>query len=135
MHPIIRVILGIFAGVILGAIVNYALIMTGHYLVPPPEGSDFTTEEGLAAGMELMETKHFIMPFFAHAIGTLVGAFIAAKIAKSPKPWAPLIVGAAFFYGGLSMVLDYPSPMWFNVLDLGLAYIPMALLGFRWARS
>ncbi len=131
----LRNIFSVVAGLLLGGAANMALILLSPVLIPPPEGFDFTTPEGLAAGMEFMEPKHFIMPFLAHAVGTLVGAFVAVKISKTNKMVIPLIIGAAFFAGGLSMVLDYPSPMWFNVLDLGVAYIPMALLGYRWARS
>jgi hypothetical protein len=42
-----------------------------------------------------------------------------------------LIIGSLFFVGGLQMVMELPSPMWFNVLDLGLAYFPMVWLGHR----
>ena len=28
------------------------------------------------------------------------------------------------------MVMDLPSPMWFNVLDLVGAYLPMGFLGY-----
>jgi hypothetical protein len=37
--------------------------------------------------------------------------------------------------GGVYMVNILPSPMWFNVLDLGLAYFPMAFLGYRLGRK
>lgn len=36
----------------------------------PPPCSDLTTEEGLIAGMKLMEPKHFLIPFFAHSLGS-----------------------------------------------------------------
>ena len=75
---------------------------------------------------------HFIVPFLAHAIGTLVGAYLAVKIAGH-KMVAALVVAALFLYGGISMVMQLPSPMWFNVLDLVGAYIPMGLLGHKLA--
>lgn len=44
-----------------------------------------------------------------------------------------LIVGVLFLIGGVSMVAMLPSPMWFNALDLIVAYIPMAFLGGKLA--
>lgn len=41
------------------------------------------------------------------------------------------MVALVFLYGGISMVSQVPSPMWFTVLDLGLAYIPMAWLATK----
>ena len=73
------------------------------------------------------------MPFLAHALGTLVGAFIAAKIAVSHKMRFALGLGVFFLLGGIAAVFMLPAPMWYNVTDLVLAYIPMAYLGGKMA--
>ena len=85
MNPIVRNVLAVITGVILGSVVNMGIIMLSSSIIPPPEGADLTTEEGLKASMHLMQPKHFIMPFLAHALGTFVGAFVAAIIAISNK--------------------------------------------------
>ena len=41
------------------------------------------------------------------------------------------MVALVFLYGGISMVTQVPGPMWFTVLDLGIAYIPMAWLATK----
>lgn len=133
MHPVIRNILGVVAGILLGGAVNMGIILLGPSLIPPPEGADMTTMEGLKAAMPLLESKHFIMPWLAHGLGTLVGAFVAALIAGSFKMRMALVVGFFFFLGGLANVVMLPSPMWFNVVDLALAYIPMAWIGGQMA--
>ena len=69
----LRNILGFVAGLIVGGIVNMALINFGPMVIPPPAGADITTMEGLQAAMPLFEPKHFVFPFLAHALGTLVG--------------------------------------------------------------
>ena len=51
--------------------------------------------------MLLLETKHFISPFLAHALGSLAGAFLAAKIALSHQMKIALVIGAFFSLGGL----------------------------------
>jgi len=131
MHPILRNILAVVAGVFAGAFVNGAIISLSGSIIPPPAGTDLTTEQGLINSMYLMQPKHFIMPFLAHALGTLVGAFIVAKLAISNKMGLGLIIGIVFFMGGAIMVIKLPSPLWFNLLDLIIAYFPMAYLGVK----
>jgi uncharacterized membrane protein YgdD (TMEM256/DUF423 family) len=87
--------------------------------------------EGLAAAMPQMQPMNLLFPFLAHAVGTLVGALIVARFAATRQLQISLIIGALFFVGGLQMVMELPSPIWFNVIDLGLAYFPMAWLGYR----
>jgi hypothetical protein len=105
------------------------IIMVSGSIIPPPEGVDVTTAEGLKAGLPLFEPKHFVMPFLAHALGTLVGAMIAALVAATHKMKFAIAIGVLFLIGGIANVVMLPAPMWFCVLDLVVAYIPMALLG------
>jgi hypothetical protein len=81
--------------------------------------------------MHLMQPKHFLFPFIAHAVGTFVGACVIARFAASRRLQLAMLVSTVFFAGGLWMVLILPSPMWFNALDLVLAYYPMGWLGYR----
>jgi len=134
MNPILRNILGIITGILVGGTVNGALISLSPHIIAPPAGYDLTTEEGLRAGMAMMQPKHFLMPFLAHALGTVVGAFIAAKIAATSKMIIAIAIGIVFMIGGIMMVMMLPSPLWFDITDLALAYIPMAYLGARFAR-
>ncbi|HRG32114.1 MAG: hypothetical protein JNK69_07020 [Saprospiraceae bacterium] len=133
MNPMIRNILAVLAGAILGSMVNMGIIMLSSSIIPPPEGADLTTEAGLKASMHLMQPKHFIMPFLAHALGTLAGAFVTAIIALSHKMNLALAIGVLFLAGGISMVFMLPSPIWFTLLDLIGAYLPMAYLGGKLA--
>ncbi len=131
MNPIFRNILAVIAGTLLGSVINGAIVAVSGHIIPPPAGAVLTTVEGLKASMHLMEPKHFLMPFLAHAIGTLVGAFLSVKIGVSRKILLAMIVGVLFLIGGTINVMMLPSPIWFNVLDLVVAYIPMAYLGAR----
>ena len=66
------------------------------------------------------------LPFLAHAIGTLIGAMIALWFSNRSVVLA-YVVGVFFLIGGITMVYMLPeSPLWFDVFDLTLAYIPMA---------
>lgn len=133
MNPIVKNILAVLAGIVLGSAVNMGLIMISSSVIPPPEGADVTTMEGLKAAMPLFQPKHFIMPFLAHALGTLAGAFVCASLAATHKLKFALGIGAFFLIGGITNVFMLPSPTWFAVLDIVLAYIPMGWLGGRLA--
>jgi hypothetical protein len=89
--------------------------------------------EGLKSALPMFEPKHFIFPFLAHALGTLVGAWVAARIAANNKMRLAIGIGILFLVGGITNALTLPSPVWFTILDLGLAYIPMAWLGGKMA--
>lgn len=124
----------IFAAcVMVGGFLNGLVIKYSGSIISPPEGSDLTTEAGLKAAMVRMEPKHFILPFVAHALGSFVSAFLVSIFIRDRKIFRALLAGFLFFLGGLSMVLQFPSPLWFDALDLGLAYIPMAWIGYKLA--
>lgn len=133
MKGIVLNVLVFVACVIAGGIVNGLIINYSDAIIQAPVGSNLKTEEGLKAAMAIMEPKHFIMPFLAHAIGTLVGAFFVTLFIKDRKLFRALLVGFLFFIGGAWMVFELPSPLWFDAVDLGLAYIPMAWIGYKLA--
>ncbi|MDO6391696.1 hypothetical protein Q4E40_16290 [Pontibacter sp. BT731] len=134
MHPILRNILAVVAGIIVGSMVNMTLISVSGSIVPPPNGADVTTTEGLQATMHLFEPKHFLFPFLAHALGTLAGAFLAATIAATHRFKFAMAIGLFFLAGGIASVLMLPSPVWFTVLDLTVAYLPMAYIAYWLSR-
>ena len=133
MNPNLKNVLAVVAGLVFGSIVNMGFIMISGSVIPPPEGADVTTAEGLNASMHLFQPRHFIFPFLAHAIGTFAGAFVAALIAATHKMRFALGVGLFFLAGGVTSVFMLPSPTWFTVLDLVGAYLPMAYLGGKLA--
>jgi hypothetical protein len=131
MHPILRKVLAVITGVFAGGIINFLLIKASSKIIPPPPGTDFTTEAGLKASMHLMEPKHFIFPFLAHALHALIGSMVACKLSGNNHIRIAMIVGFIVFLGGAMEVMSLPSPLWFNILDLAVAYFPMAYLGAK----
>jgi hypothetical protein len=130
MPSTLRNILAIIIGLVAGSFVNMGLIMLSGSIIPPPEGADITSMEGLTASMHLFEPKHFLFPFLAHALGTFAGACLAALITTSNKIRVVMIISCFFLVGGIVNVLSLPSPLWFSLIDLAGAYIPMGYLGF-----
>nr|WP_298126971.1 hypothetical protein [uncultured Pseudoxanthomonas sp.] len=133
MKRVIRLILAVIAGLFVGSVANMGLVMLSGHVIPLPAGVDTTTTEGLKAAMPLFDPKHFLFPFLAHAVGTLVGAFVATLATPGRTRGPAWVVGACFLMGGIAAVAMLPSPPWFTVVDLVFAYLPMAWLGHRLA--
>jgi hypothetical protein len=111
-----------------------ALISAGPAVFPPPAGVDLTDAASLRESARLLEPRHFVFPFLAHAAGTLVGALAAYLIARSHRLACSYTIGALFLLGGIAAAFMIPAPAWFVALDLLVAYIPMAWLGTRAGR-
>ena len=133
MKPIVRNIIAVVIGLVVGNIVNMSLIQVGYNVFP----LEINTGDMKALGkfMETADTKYFIFPFIAHAFGTLAGAFAAALFSKNKKVGVALIVGAFFLLGGIMVSFMIPAPSWFISMDLIVSYIPMAFLGALLAKS
>jgi len=132
-NPVINSILMILASIVIGSIINMSFVLLGPQIIPPPNGADVTTMQGLKESMHLFQPKHFLFPFMAHAIGTFAGAFIAAKISKINKMRNAIIVGLLFLIGGASDIFLLPTPLWFAICDLIGAYLPMAYIAGKFA--
>ena len=131
MPNVLRNVLALLAGVVIGGGVNLALITLSPELIPPPAGVDVNSAESLSKAMHLFEPRHFIVPFLAHALGTFAGALAAYLIAATYKAQMAYVTGAIFLCGGVAASYMIPAPTWFIALDLLAAYLPMAWLGIQ----
>lgn len=59
MNPNLKNILAVVTGAVIGSVVNMSIITMSGSVIPPPEGADVTTMEGLKASMHLFQPKHF----------------------------------------------------------------------------
>ena len=116
MNPIVRNVLAVIAGYIVGSVVNMGIIVLFGEMDP----------EKLKVIVANLTFTDAIVPFAAHALGTLAGALVAAFLGVSHKMILALIIGFIFLIGGTVMsVFMIPAPTWFIAMDLILAYIPM----------
>ena len=128
----VNTFLAVVIGWLGGSVVNAGLINVGH-LVFPLEGVDTDDMDALAEIMPTLGLEFFIFPFLAHAIGTFAGALLAGYFALNNQLRASLIVGFIFLLGGIAVNIMIPSTTWFLLMDLLVAYIPMAWLGYKLA--
>lgn len=134
MSTILRLLLSVVAGLLVGGAVNMALISVSGQIIAPPPAADVTTVDGLRASLHLFEPRHFVFPFLAHALGTLVGAWVACRLAPGRSALPAVVVGGLFLLGGITNAVLLPAPGWFIAADLLLAYLPPAWLGQALAR-
>ena len=135
MKSKIQNILGLLLGIIIGSIINMSIITISGNLIPLPLGVNPEDVNSLRENIHLFESKHYIMPFLAHALGTLSGAFIASKIAVTKKKVYAYIVGLFFLVGGISAAFMIGTPILPTTIDLLFAYLPMAWIAHRFAQG
>lgn len=128
MNPIIKNVFAVILGWAGGSAVNMGLIKAGHSLFPIAN-LDPNDMEAFATVIPTLGSEHFIFPFLAHALGTFVGAILAALIASTYKMKFSLGIGLLFLFGGIAVNYMLPGPTWFAFLDIAVAYIPMAWIG------
>jgi hypothetical protein len=129
MNTIVRSILAVVLGLVVGACVNMGLVLASPHVIPPPAGVDVRDVESIRASIHLFEPKHFLFPFLAHALGTFAGATVAFLVAVRCRSLFSFVIGTAFLAGGIAAAFMIPAPSWFIGLDLLIAYIPMAWIG------
>lgn len=118
------------AALVAGGLVNMGIIHAGGALWPVDPQFDTSTMKGLEVAVTHFTTIQLLYPVLAHAAGTLISALIAVRWSRWPQFSAYLFAGL-FFLGGLQMVVVLPAPLWMELLDLGIAYFPMAWLALR----
>ena len=134
MNPILKNILAVIMGWLGGSIVNIVLIELGHKVFPIA-GVDLNDMDSFAALMPKLDPMYFVFPFLAHALGTIVGALLAGRIATTHKMKFSMAIGGLFLVGGMMINFMLPVPTWFAVVDILLAYIPMAWIGGKLAQK
>ena len=131
MLILLRNALAFLGGIAIGGAVNMAIITLSPSVIAPPAGVDVNSAASLSASMHLFEPRHFLMPFLAHAVGTLAGSLASYLIAATYKVPIAYVVGALFLCGGVAASFMIPAPGWFIALDLVAAYLPMAWIGIQ----
>lgn len=128
MNNLFRNVLALVIGFVVGSLVNMGLVTLGPHVFPPPADANMTTPEGITAAMPLLEPRHFVFPFLAHALGTFAGALVAYLMSSSHRAAFAWAIGGLTLCGGIAAAFMIPAPKWFVALDLIVAYLPMAAL-------
>lgn len=123
----LRKIVGIVTGLVVGMIGMMLLHMLSMIIYPLPDGVDVNDPESLGQYIPNMPLGAFIMVWMAHGGGAFIASATCTAIAGSRWYIGAGILGVLFTLAGIANLLMLPHPLWFAAVDL-LAYLPLALL-------
>ena len=109
----LRTILGIAAGVVLGFVVMVGLEMAGHAMMPPPAGLDPANPDDLkqmVASASLPAKAWVVFAWFAAA---LAGGWLARRLSR--RDWAGWIIAGLIVVGGIANMMMIPHPLWMQI--------------------
>lgn len=123
----LRSIVAVVVGVIVGGAMVALLEWAGHQVFPLPAGLDVANTDAIAAYWQQTPGALWFV-LLAWFFGTLDGAMLAAWLAPS-HPWRhAVLVAAILALAALATLLLLPHPLWF-VLSAPAVYLAACLLG------
>jgi len=123
-----RGILGIIAGVIVGAFVVAVIEIPGTLMHPLPPGIDTTDMEALRSHAAKAPFPALIGVAIAWTAGPLIGCLLAAAIARRAFWFHALVVGMFFLLMDVVMIRNLPHPVWLAIIGV-IGPIAGALIG------
>lgn len=131
---ILRLILGVLAGLVAMWAVITGIQYASQLLYPPPPGLDPRVAADLAAIIAALPFAALALLVLSWVAGAFAGGWVAAKISRAWPRTAAIIVGLFVLCAVILMILTFPQhPKWVAILGIVLP-VPAALLGARLAR-
>ncbi len=127
----IKKIIAVPAGVLVGGLGIYLIETLGHKLYPLPAGIDRNDMDAMAS---YVPTAPFMALFFvilAYAVGALLSGYISTKVAADGKVIYALICGLVFLLQTIYMMYIMPTSAWFWVA--GILVWSLVWVGYRLA--
>lgn len=123
-------LLALLAGAVAGGGSIFLLESLAHVAFPPPPGVDWSDAAAAAAALGAVPAGAFVAVWLAHALGTGLAAWTAARLAPKSALAHGLAVGLLFWIGGVANLFAMPHPGWFVALELPV-YPLAAWIGAR----
>jgi hypothetical protein len=128
-----RTILGILAGMAVAIVLVMAGDAASAALYPHPPGLDLKQPDQLAAYIAAAPASAMVVMVAGWTLAAFAGGWVAARIARSHRTFAGLMVGALVLAGVIANAMMIPHPLVMIVLGV-LLPLPAAWLGTRVAR-
>jgi hypothetical protein len=128
----LRTVLAIVAGLITAMLVIFGVEAIGLLLFPPAAGIRLDTEADLARLVAMSSPAARAWLVFGWALGSFVGAWVAARISARHRRIAALAVALFIVAGTVMNAMVIAHPLWMNLLGI-LLPVPLALLAARLA--
>ena len=102
----------VFAGLVVGMIVNLALVQLNTVLFPLPDGVDVTDTSQMRDAIRDLPAAAWILVFAAHLSQSFVGAKVAARLGTSHWVALAMIVGVVSLGAGIANAIMLSVPAW-----------------------
>lgn len=126
----LRSIGAVILGVIVAGLSVAFLETLGHRIFPPPPEASSSDPEVLAKVLAELPIGALLLVLVSWFLGTLIGAWVAARLVSDSRAAHGLVVGGVMMIGGVVTMLQVPHPQWFMVLG-ALVFLPAAYIGSR----
>jgi hypothetical protein len=107
---IMRLAMGVVAGIVVAFLCVFAIEWVGHGLYPPPAGLDASNPADQARLMAAMPAAAKALVLAGWFVGALAGAWVANRIAG--RGLAGWIVALLVIAAGVATMLMIPHPAW-----------------------
>jgi hypothetical protein len=132
-----RKILAVVVGMIVAMAIIMIVQMANSVVVRPPTSDVMNDPARMREFWNTVPVTAYVVVLIGYVLGAFGGGFIVTKMSRreSPGTTLPILIGVLLLIGGLLnfFVLLPGQPVWFMALSL-LLFIPMSLLGHRFAR-
>ncbi len=131
-----RSLITVIVGVVLGRITTGLVGMAGHALYPPPAGLELDgTGDAWRLFLASAPTGMFLALLAAGAAGAFVGGLVAALLAERRRVLHALAVGALQTAFAVIQFRLVPHPLWFMVLGVTVLLPVAGLAGLLVGRE
>lgn len=129
----LRLVLGVMAGLLAGVVVTAAVESMGHMLFPPPAGTNLTDPAAVRGIMAQLPLQAKVFVLIAWFLGVLAGASTAALVAGR-RALAGRITAGIFAAFVAWTLVSIPHPAWMVVGALVAVVVATLLADLAFGR-
>lgn len=108
----LRTVGAIVAGLVVGMVVNLAIIQLNTLFFPLPDGVDLADTEQMREFVQRQPAAAWILVFVAHIGQAFVGGWVAARLSASRLMRQAMIVGLLSLAAGIANAMMLSAPAW-----------------------
>ncbi len=135
-HKMGRKILAVVVALIVALAIMMVVEMGNSIVIAPPSADVMKDPAALCAYMANGPVTAYVVVLIGYVLASFAAGFIVTKMSRreSPGLTLPILIGVILTLAGIANLIMLPcQPMWFAILS-SLTYIPLSLLGHRFAR-